>query len=175
MKLQTILPVAKKFETRLKRMKETERVAIGGSIRREKAAVYDIDLLASSKTPATIIQKFLKFKEIKKVLASGDTKASVIVDLVGGRRGSGPSIQIDLRVVKDNSFGAALQYFTGPRTFNIIIRKLAKDKGLKLNEYGLFDRKTGKKLAGKHEKDIFKKLGLDYITPKRLEEKFSKK
>ena len=101
-----------------------------------------------------MIQKFLKFKEIKKVLASGNTKASVII--------SNPKIQIDLRVVKDNSYGAALQYFTGPKIFNIQNRVLAKNKGMKLNEYGLFNRETGKKLAGKHEKDIFKKLGLPY-------------
>jgi len=165
-KLEKILPIARKFETKLKRMNETIRVSIAGSIRRKKKTVYDIDLIASSKTPAVVIQKFLKFKEIKKVLASGDTKASVVL--------SNPKVQVDLRVVKDSSYGAALQYFTGPRTFNIIIRTLAKKKGMKLNEYGLFDRKTGKKLAGKHEKDIFKKLGLPYFTPEELEKKFSK-
>ncbi len=148
-----ILPTAKKHSSRLKRMKETIRVSIAGSIRRKESTIRDIDIVASSKTPAEVIQKFLKAKDIKKVLASGGTKASVILD---------SKFQLDLRVVKDNSYGSALQYFTGPKEHNIKLRSLAKMRGLKLSEYGLFDRKTNKKLAGKNEKDIYKLLNVEY-------------
>ncbi len=153
-KLEKILPAAKKYAGRLNRMKETIRVAVAGSIRRGEETVKDIDIVASSNNPRVVIDKFLKFKEIKEVLASGDTKVSVILNT--------PNIQLDLRVVKDDSYGAALQYFTGPKEFNIKIRSLAKMKGMKLNEYGLYDRETGKKLAGRNEKGIYHKLGLKY-------------
>lgn len=148
--LGQVLPTAKKLEKKLKKIPGVMRASIGGSVRRRKSTVRDIDLLASSKNPKKIIDAFVKFPEVKKIIVKGATKASV--------RLKKPDISVDLRVVKDESYGAALQYFTGPKEFNIKLRNIAIKKGYKLSEYGLFDRKTGKKVAGKHEMDIYKIL-----------------
>lgn len=147
-----VAPIAYKVEAKLKKFKETIRVSVAGSIRRKAESVGDIDILASSETPEKVIDKFVKFPEIKKVIAKGSTKVSVKLKKSG--------IQLDLRVVKDDSYGAALQYFTGPKAFNIRVRKIAIKKGYKLSEYGLFDRKTGRKIAGKEAAEIYKKLDL---------------
>ncbi len=147
-----VAPTAYKIEAKLKKFKETIRVSVAGSIRRKAETAGDIDILASSETPEKVIDKFVKFPEVKKVVVKGATKASVKLKK--------SEIQLDLRVVKDDSYGAALQYFTGPKSLNIRVRKIAIKKGYKLNEYGLFDRKTGEKIAGNEEKDIYKKLGL---------------
>ena len=101
---------------------------------------------------------FTNYKDVKKVLAKGPTKAMVVLK---------NNMQADLRVVKDEVYGAALQYFTGPRVFNIKLRKLAIKKGYKLSEYGLFDRKTGKLIAAETEEEIFKKLGVPYVHYKK--------
>jgi len=148
--LKKVLPVAKKLEARLRKLKDVQRASLAGSVRRKKATVHDIDLLASSKNPKKVIEEFVKFPEVKKIVAKGNTKATV--------RLKKPDIAVDLRVVKDDSFGSALQYLTGPKDFNIRLRNIAIRKGYKLNEYGLFDRKTGKKIAGKDEKEIYKIL-----------------
>ncbi len=148
--LKQVLPVAKKLERKLKKIPGVKRASLGGSVRRKKSTVKDIDLLASSNNPKKIINTFVKFSEIKKIVLKGATKASV--------RLKKPDIAVDLRVVKDDSYGAALQYFTGPKEHNIKLRNIAIKKGYKLSEYGLFDRKTGKKVAGKHEKDIYRIL-----------------
>lgn len=148
--IKKILPIAKKLESRLKKIKDVQRASLAGSVRRRKSTVHDIDLLASSKSPKKVIDAFVKFPEVKTIVAKGSTKATV--------RLKKPDIAVDLRVVKDNSFGSALQYLTGPREFNIKLRNIAIRKGYKLNEYGLFERKTGKKIAGKDEKEIYKVL-----------------
>jgi len=148
--LKKVLPIALRLERRLKKIPGVQRASLAGSVRRRKSTVKDIDLLASSKTPKKVIEAFVKFPEIKTIVAKGPTKASV--------RLKRPDIAVDLRVVKDESFGSALQYFTGPKEHNIRLRNIAIRKGYKLNEYGLFDRKSGKKIAGKEEKEIYKIL-----------------
>src|SRR5438094_1558358 len=132
-----------------------ERVAYAGSLRRMKEIVHDVDILAASKDPAQTIQAFLTMPYVQSVLAQGGTKASVRVQ---------DDLQVDLRVVDPQSWGAAMHYFTGSKAHNIRMRERAIKQGLKLNEYGLFDA-SEKRLAGTEEEEIFEKLGLPHIPP----------
>ena len=132
-----------------------ERVAYAGSLRRMKEIVHDVDILAASKDPAQTIQAFLTMPYVQSVLAQGGTKASVLVQ---------DDLQVDLRVVDPQSWGAAMHYFTGSKAHNIRMRERAIKQGLKLNEYGLFDANE-KRLAGTEEEEIFEKLGLPHIPP----------
>src|SRR3989338_6846905 len=145
----------------LKTLKEVERASIAGSTRRMKETIGDIDILATSKAPAKVIDFFAKMPSVADVLAKGETKSSVRLK---------EGIQVDLRVMGDNIFGAALLYFTGNKEHNIILRKIAIEKGLKLSEYGLFDKKTNKLVAGRTEEEVYKKLGMDYIEPEMRED-----
>jgi DNA polymerase (family 10) len=122
--------------------------------------IGDIDILATGPNHEKIVHTFTHLLEVKEVLASGETKASVIVE--GG-------VQIDLRVVEEDSYGAALQYFTGSKGHNIHLRGIAKAKGIKINEYGVF--KGEKKIGGKEEKDVYKILGMDWIEPELREDR----
>ena len=155
------LSSAEEIVSVLKSLKEVERVSVAGSTRRMKETIGDIDILATTKEPAKVIDFFTKMPNTADVLAKGETKSSVRL-----REG----IQVDLRVLDDNIFGAALLYFTGNKEHNIILRKIAIEKGLKLSEYGLFDKKTNKLVAGKTEEEVYKKLGLDYIEPEMRED-----
>jgi DNA polymerase (family X) len=163
--IEKIKPIAKKILKKVKSWPEVQRAELAGSLRRKESTIGDIDIIASSKTPVKVTEKFAKLAQVKKVIAQGKTKTAIWMK---------NNFEADLRVVDDSCYGAALQYFTGPKNFNIKIRKIAIKKGYKLSEYGLFNRKTGKLLAGKTEKDIFKKLGLPYIKPEQEREKFSK-
>lgn len=139
--------IANYLINQIKKCKEVKQISVAGSLRRMEETIGDIDILASGKNPAKIIEFFTNLPDIKKILAKGNTKASVI--LKEGR-------QTDLRVVKPNCWGAALQYFTGSKDHNIHLRKIAKAKGLKVSEYGIF--KKNKKLAGKTEEEMYKTL-----------------
>ena len=145
----------------LKTLKEINRVSIAGSTRRMKETIGDIDILATSKNPDKVIDFFTKMPSVADVLAKGETKSSVRLK---------EGIQVDLRVLDDNIFGAALLYFTGNKEHNIILRKVAIEKGLKLSEYGLFDKKTNRLVAGKTEEDVYKRLGMDFIEPEMRED-----
>lgn len=160
--LKIILPIANKIKNKLKKLKIVKKIEIAGSIRRKKPTVRDIDILISSNNSKKVIESFTKLKEVKRVLGKGNTKASVILN---------SRIQCDIRVVPPKSWGAALQYFTGPKEHSIELRKIAIKKGLKLSEYGLFNRKTNKMVVGKTEKEIYNKLGLNYIKPVYREKK----
>jgi DNA polymerase (family 10) len=122
--------------------------------------IGDIDILATGSNHEKIVHAFTHLPEVKEVLASGETTASVIVE--GG-------VQIDIRVVEEDSYGAALQYFTGSKGHNIHLRGIAKAKGIKINEYGVF--KGEKKIGGKEEKDVYKILGMDWIEPELREDR----
>jgi len=134
----------------LKKLSITNRIDFGGSLRRKERTIGDIDLLVVSDNPEKLIDEFTKLKQIRKVLTKGKTKAMVILK---------NNMQADILVVKPESYGAALQYYTGNKIHNINLRELARKKGFKLNEYGLFDRKTNRRLSSKTENDIYKKLG----------------
>jgi DNA polymerase (family 10) len=151
---------ANSIVSQLKPMKEVLQISAAGSLRRKRESVRDIDILVSSKQPEKVIDTFTKLKEVEKVLAKGPTKATV--NLKSG-------VQVDLRVLPPESWGAGLFYFTGSKTYNIEMRKIAIKKGYKLSEYGLFDRQSGKMLAGKTEEEICKKLGVKWIRPEERE------
>ena len=145
----------------LKALKEVQKVSVAGSTRRMKETIGDIDILATSKNPQIVIDFFAKMPNVAQVLAKGPTKSSVRLK---------EGMQVDLRVLNDNIFGAALLYFTGNKEHNIILRRIAIKKGLKLSEYGLFDSRTNRLVAGRTEEEVYKKLGMDYIEPEMRED-----
>lgn len=155
-----VLPIAKDI---LKEFQETAPVTelnLAGSVRRWKDTIKDIDILATSKEPKKAMQAFIHLSQVKTVLMRGPTKSSIVTH---------EGIQVDLRVVEKNSFGAALAYFTGSKAHNIRLREMAIKKGLKINEYGVFNAKTGRKIGGKNEIDIYKALGLPFVPPELRE------
>ena len=154
------LPLARKIEERLKELKEVEKIVVAGSIRRRKETIGDFDFLVVSQKSAKVMDYFCSMNEVEKILARGESRSSVHL-----RR----RIDADLRVVPSESFGSALQYFTGSKDHNIKTRKIAQDKKLKLNEYGLFRGK--KQIAGKTEEEIYNALGMKYIEPEMREDK----
>jgi len=155
--LQEILPIANEIKNELKKLKEVKQIEIAGSIRRQQQTVGDIDIIATSKNTKKVIDKFVSLKQVKKVLAKGETKAIVVLN---------NNIQADIRVVPEESYGAALQYFTGDKQHNIALRIIAKNKGFKLSEYGIFDIKTNKKFITKTESQVYNLLGFNLIPPK---------
>lgn len=144
----------------LKKNKDVLSISIAGSLRRMKETIGDIDILVSSLNPDNIMEDFVRYPDVKIVLAKGSKKSSVIL-----RDG----IQVDVRVVKPESFGAALQYFTGSKEHNIQIRNIAMKMGLKINEYGVFRKDTEEYIAGRTEEEVYKAIGLDYIEPELRE------
>lgn len=160
MNLGVAFPVAKRIVETLRQKTGSKKIEWAGSLRRMKENIGDIDILATGKDKEKIVQVFTHLPEIKEVLASGETKASVIVE--GGT-------QVDLRVVEEDSYGTALQYFTGSKGHNIHLRGIAKAKGIKINEYGVF--KGNKKIAGKEEKDVYRVLRMEWIEPELREDR----
>lgn len=152
------LPLAEELAEWVRRISKVKRVEIAGSLRRGAETIGDIDLVCESADGAAVIRAFGKLPLVVRVLASGDTKGSVIV-----KRRDGEEVQAQLRVVPKESFGAAWQYFTGSKEHNVRLRGLAKEKGWQLNEWGLMDGK--KRLAGDDEKEIYERLGLKWMPP----------
>lgn len=146
--------------SKLKKLKAIKQIEAAGSVRRRKTFVRDLDILASSSQPEKVTEAFAKLPEVQKILAKGPTKATVILK---------SGIQADIRVLKPESWGAGLFYFTGSKNYNIAMRKIAIKKGMKLSEYGLFDKKTNKMLAGRTEKEITDKLGVKLPKPEDRE------
>jgi len=144
----------------LKKCDKIDLVSIAGSLRRMKETIGDLDILASSDYPDEVMDYFVNYVNVQRVLMKGSTKTSVLLN---------DGLQVDLRVVKPDSYGAALQYFTGSKEHNVKMRSIAIKKGFKLNEYGLFDKETDKYIAGRGEEDVYNKLGLSYIEPELRE------
>ncbi|MBI5199092.1 MAG: DNA polymerase/3'-5' exonuclease PolX, partial [Nitrospirae bacterium] len=159
--LGRVLPMADEIVNALEASKNVRRVSLAGSLRRMKDTIKDIDILATSQNPAKAMKTFVNLPQVKEILARGITKSSIVTNA---------GIQVDLRVVEEDSFGAALAYFTGSKAHNIRLREMAMKRGLKINEYGVFDEKTDKKIAGKEEKDIYRVLDLPYIHPELRED-----
>ncbi len=162
MSLKEALDLSAGFVSGLKKLPAAGKVIAAGSLRRMKDTVRDIDILVTSRKPQAIMDAFVKMPDVKNVLAHGSTKSAVLT--TGG-------VQVDVRVVDENSFGAALVYFTGSQAHNVHIRHIAKRLGLKVNEYGVFDEKTDRKVAGKEEIDIYKALKLPIIPPELREDR----
>ena len=154
------LPIAGEIVNEVNKIPGAEKTIAAGSLRRMRETIGDIDILTQSNDGKRVIESFTRMPFVKNILASGDTKGSVI-----SRNG----IQVDLRVVSPQSYGAALQYFTGSQAHNVKVRTIAVKKGLKINEYGLF--KGNKKIAGETEADVYKKLGLPLIPPEMREDR----
>ncbi|MEK7553151.1 MAG: DNA polymerase/3'-5' exonuclease PolX, partial [Patescibacteria group bacterium] len=161
--LGEILPKVRAIMAELANLKEMEAISEAGSLRRRKETIGDADILAISSKPQAVINCFVSLPGVIKIWGKGTTKASIRLK---------EGFDVDLRVLKKESFGSALQYFTGSKEHNIILRKIAVEKKLKLSEYGLFSVFGGrgsKKIAGETEKEIYEKLGMDYIPPEMRE------
>lgn len=144
---------------RLKELDGVKKIELAGSARRMKETIGDADLLAVSLEPYKLMDFFSSMPEVTYIHAKGRTKS--MVRLVSG-------IDCDLRIVPEESFGAALQYFTGNKEHNVILRTIALHNGYKLNEYGLFDKRN-RQIEGKTEEGIYSRLGLRYIPPELRE------
>ena len=152
--LGDIMPIVKEVFGKLKKLKEVQEISFAGSLRRKKETIGDCDILVVSKEPKKVMDFFVSLPDIEKVWGKGGTKASVHMK---------DGFDMDLRVVPRESYGSALQYFTGSKEHNIITRKIAIDKGLKLSEYGVF--RGSKMIAGSTEEDVYRALGLIWMPP----------
>jgi DNA polymerase (family 10) len=159
-KLSDALIYAEAIVKTLKAIGGVSRIDMAGSLRRMKETIGDIDILVISKSSQKIMDAFTSMSTVADVLARGETKSSVIL-----RSG----IQVDLRILPEGSYGAALHYFTGSKDHNVAMRDRAKRMGLKISEYGVFDIKTERKRGGKREQDVFKLVKLPFIPPELRE------
>lgn len=157
--LGAVLPLVREIERRLEQVRGVRRVAIAGSIRRCKETVGDGDLLVVADDPDAVMDFFVSMPEVQYVHGKGHTKSSVKLHM---------GMDLDLRVVPPESWGAALSYFTGSKAHNVAMRRIAMEKGLKLNEYGLF--RGERAIAGKTEEEVYEALGLQYIPPELRED-----
>ncbi len=139
------------------------RIDAAGSLRRMLETVGDIDILAAGRDGPAVIRKFTEYPGIVRVLARGGTKASIVVKTEYTER------QVDLRIVEEKEYGAALQYFTGSKAHNIKLRGMAKEKGLKISEYGVF--RGTKRIAGRTEEELYRTMGLPVFPPEMREDR----
>jgi DNA polymerase (family 10) len=160
----TAFPLAEEIIDSLSKLPFVDKISAAGSLRRFRETVGDIDILVTSKKPVDVIRHFTALPLVTRILADGKTKGSVITSA---------DIQVDLRVVAKESYGAALNYFTGSKEHNIRLREIAQQKKMKLSEYGLFKKIRGgkeRRVAGKSEEEVYEKLGLPYIAPELRED-----
>lgn len=150
------LPLAERVVDALTEMDEVERVTIAGSLRRFRETVADIDVLVATRRPDPVTERFVRLPIVREVIASGGTKTSVLTD---------DELQIDLRVVSADQWGAALVYFTGSKAHNVRIRERAVRRGWTLNEYGLREVDGDRLVAAATEEEIYAALGLAFIPP----------
>lgn len=167
-----IMPRIREIEKRIRALRGVKYAALAGSARRKKETIGDIDMLVVSAHAKSVMDFVVSMKEVAGIHARGITKSSVRLS---------DEIDLDVRVVEERSFGAALSYFTGSKKHNVALRELAIKKGWKLNEYGLFSAQRGRDgekraatqkkvmIAGATEEEIYKKLGLAYIEPELRE------
>ncbi|HEY8496861.1 MAG TPA: DNA polymerase/3'-5' exonuclease PolX [Limnochordales bacterium] len=159
--LALALPVAQQLVRALGELPAVQRVALAGSLRRGRETVGDVDIVASSTDPASVMDAFVRTPGVEQVLARGDTKASIVLRM---------GLQVDLRVVRDDQFAAALHHFTGSKEHNVALRELAQTKGLKISEYGIVRVDENKPLAVATEADVFAAVGLPFIPPELRED-----
>lgn len=171
-------PVGELILSQVRKFKGIEKAEIAGSLRRRKETIGDLDIIAGvvdSSTMNSISEQFTKLPQVDRVLGQGPSKASIVTEA---------GLQVDLRIVPIENFGAALQYFTGSKEHNVKLRGLALDKGMTLNEWGLYKlseydkakKETAKAppikaVASKSEDDVYRALGLDYVEPEMREDR----
>jgi DNA polymerase (family 10) len=157
-KVAEVKPHADSLATYLKGVSGVNQVVVAGSYRRSKETVGDLDILVTARNDSPVMDRFAEYEDVQKILSKGTTRSSVVL-----RTG----LQVDLRLVDQNSFGAALQYFTGSQAHNIAIRRIGRQKGLKINEYGVFTFE--KRVAGNTEESVYQAVDLPYISPELRE------
>jgi DNA polymerase (family 10) len=161
-KIDVALDVAEAFLGALSGLPQARRVAYAGSLRRMKETIGDVDLLVAGSDAPPVMESFVQHPAVARVIAKGDTKCSIVTE-----RG----LQIDLRVIPEEAWGAAMIYFTGSKPHNIRIREIAVRRGLKLSEYGLFDATSGDLLAADTEESVYGRLEMQYIEPTLREDR----
>ena len=144
----------------LRHLPGVEQVAIAGSYRRARETVGDIDVVTTARTAAPVLEAFVRYPEVARVLAQGPTRGTVVL-----RSG----LQVDIRVMEPECYGAALVYFTGSKAHNIAIRRIAQDRGLKISEYGVF--RGRRRVAGDTEESVYRAIGLPFIAPELREDR----
>ncbi len=146
---------------------EIKKIEVAGSIRRRKETIGDIDILVAvdDLDREKVVEKFISLPEVEEIIVKGDKKTSVVMKFDHKER------QVDLRLFKLEEWGAALQYFTGSKQHNVHLREIAKEKGLKINEYGVFKIDTDEKIAGETEESVYKAVGLVWIPPEMREDR----
>ena len=154
-------PRARDLEAYLRRCDAIDRITIAGSFRRRKETVGDLDILITSDDPLGAMDHFTAYPVIKEIVSKGPTRSTVILE---------NNLQVDLRRVDNRSYGAALHYFTGSKAHNIAIRKMAQERGWKVNEYGVYDGKM-LPIAGEDEAGIYRLFGMEYIEPELREDR----
>ena len=159
-KLAVAAQYAQPLADYLRAARGVDRVEIAGSYRRRRDTVGDLDLLATAKSGVAVMDRFVAYPEVAETLAKGETRASVLL-----RSG----IQVDLRVVEPDCFGAALHYFTGSKAHNVAVRRMAQRKGLKISEYGVF--RGSRRIAGDTEESVYAAVGLPWIAPELREDR----
>lgn len=153
-------PIAYEILARIAKVEGVKKAQIAGSLRRGKETVGDVDILAAAENGESAMAEFLATPTLREIFAKGETKSTVALE---------NGLQVDLRVVPEASFGAALQYFTGSKEHNVKLRERAVKKKLKVNEYGVFAIDSEKQIAGTTEEDVYACLGLDWIPPELRE------
>ncbi|MBC7238183.1 MAG: DNA polymerase III, partial [Chloroflexi bacterium] len=144
----------------LRHIEGVERAEVAGSYRRRKETVGDLDILATGEEGARIIERFVSYEDVQEIVSQGETRSTVRLRL---------GVQVDLRVVAQESYGAALLYFTGSKPHNIALRNMALKRELKINEYGVF--RGQERVAGETEEGIYQLLGLAFIPPELREDR----
>lgn len=159
-KLALAAQYAEPFADHLRGAPGVREVTIAGSFRRMRETVGDLDLVVAAEPGSPVMERFTGYDEVKSVIARGETRSSVVLE---------SGLQVDLRLVPPESYGAALHYFTGSKAHNIAVRRLAQAAGLKINEYGVF--RGERRIAGETEESVFAAVGLPWIAPELREDR----
>jgi DNA polymerase (family 10) len=157
-KIAAVKPYVESLLTYLEAVPGVQQAAAAGSFRRSRETVGDLDILVMAGGKSPVMKQFVEYEDVARVLSRGSTRSSIVL-----RSG----LQVDLRMVAAESFGAALQYFTGSQAHNVAVRKLGRQRGLKINEYGVF--RFEEKVAGRTEASVYESVGLAYIPPELRE------
>ncbi|MHB9129489.1 MAG: DNA polymerase/3'-5' exonuclease PolX [Armatimonadota bacterium] len=155
-------PLAQQIIRTLRKTAPVTDIEVAGSLRRMREDIGDIDILVTSDDPVAVMQAVTRMPMVQQVLLTGPTKTTVFTDL---------GIQVDIRVVEPENFGAALQYFTGSKEHNVKLRTIGIQKGYKLSEYGIFRTSTNERIGGRHEEDMYRPLGILMYPPELREER----